>query len=387
MSRRQRSRPGTTLMEMLVALAIFGTIVTMTLGMLDNQLRAFNEGTAQVDALQNLRYTMSVLEKDLATVGINVSNEQPFLVYADTTVLVFNADYTSRVANDPFATYIDPAAGDEIAMAVTKERRFTVPRTTLSYPDTTYKVGMQNSPAETITFYFEPDTSTARPDDYRLMRKVNDQPADLIARGVLSLDGRPFFEYIRRVEPVSAPAYVTPVPPDSLPLRHVRVLHGVAADTGVLARIDRVRAVKVRFRITDHRPGRKERIYAAMRTIWFANAGLATRQTCGDLPILGGVGFTASRVMAGGLPAVQLSWSQATDESGGEKDVIRYVIYRSTGPGPVSDPYLSIPAGNTSYSYTDSDVEVGRLYYYSIAAQDCSPSLSAVFGAAPVMVF
>lgn len=386
-TRAWRARAGTTLMELLIALTLFGVIVTLTLSVLDNQLRAFNEGTVQVDAQQSLRYTMSVLEKDLATVGINIANDQPFLVYVDTSVIVFNADHTSRVANDPFATYVDQSATEEIVSAVTRERRFTIPRSTFMYPDTSYRMGGQNSPAETITFYFEPDDATARPDDYRLLRKVNDQPAELIANGMLHLGGLPFFEYTRRYDPVSAPSYVAQVAVDSLPMRHSRPLHGVGPDTGAVAVIDKVRAVKVRFRVTDNRPGAKERIYSALRTIWFANAGMATKQTCGDTPILGTVGLSATRVLVGGQPAVQLSWSPSTDETGGEQDVIRYVIYRNTGPGPVGDPYLSIPAGNPAYSYTDSQVEVGRIYYYSIAAQDCSPSISDVFQATPVFVF
>ena len=132
------------------------------------------------------------------------------------------------------------------------------------------------------------------------------------------------------------------------------------------------------------RPGANERVFTSTRTIWFANAGLATKQTCGDHPLLGGVGLTATAIMVNGSLAIRLAWSAATDETGGEKDVIRYVIYRANGPGPLGDPHVSVPAGNTSYSYIDYDVAPFNTYYYSIAAQDCTPSLSGAVTIAPI---
>jgi len=381
-----RARLGFTLIETLVSLTLLGVLITLTLRALDDQVRLFREGTTTADALQNARYAMSVFEKDLATVGTNVGPEQPFLVYADTHVVVFNADYISDVWNDLFAVYVDTAASNLIAGAVTPARRFQVPRTAFSYPDTTYRMGAQNSTAETITFYFEPDTSTARTDDYQLMRKVNDQPSDPIAQGILRIPNTPFFEYVRRITPPSAAPFLQSAPLASLPLRHTARLHGSPADTGRVSAIDSVRAVRVAFRVTDNRPGALQRTYNTARTIWFPNAGMAVRQTCGDEPITGNLNFLAAPVVIDGSAGVELTWSAATDETSGENDVIRYIIYRSDAPGPVTDPYLSIPAGNTNYTYTDFNVEPGITYYYSIAAQDCTPRLSDPNSAPPVIV-
>lgn len=379
-----RNRAGTTLIETLIALTLLGALITATLSLMDSEIRAFNAGTSQIDALQNVRFTMSVLEKDLATVGTNIGPNQPFMVYADSHVVVFNADYASSVENDPFAVYVDTAASNLITTVVPRQRRFILPRTSTAYPDSTYRVGGANSPAETITFYFEPDTSTTRTDDYRLYRKVNDQPSDVIARNLLRLPGnQPFFQYTRRIEPLSGAAYIEVIPQNQLPLRHQRVFHGAPNDTGTFAAIDRIRAVKVNFRVTNMHPTR-ERIYSASRTIWFPNAGQNMKQTCGDEPIFGNSTPTRWSTTYNGLPAIELNWPRAVDEAGGERDVIRYVVYRQTSPGPVGDPFLSIPAGQTSYTYHDTDITPGVLYYYSIAAQDCTPTLSDVISLAPI---
>ena len=87
-------------------------------------------------------------------------------------------------------------------------------------------------------------------------------------------------------------------------------------------------------------------------------------------------------------PVVQLDWLPATDESIGEKDVIRYVLYRRSVPntGIWGDPFLSIPAGAASYTYEDATVQVGGTYQYAHAAQDCTPSLSPLSPAQQVTV-
>jgi len=84
---------------------------------------------------------------------------------------------------------------------------------------------------------------------------------------------------------------------------------------------------------------------------------------------------------------VQLTWSPATDEAGGEADVARYVLWRrevgNTGWG---DPYIAVPAGQPGYSYQDAAVESGKAYEFALAAQDCTPSLSTLAQSAPVVI-
>ena len=66
------------------------------------------------------------------------------------------------------------------------------------------------------------------------------------------------------------------------------------------------------FRITDDQPGSKERIYPAARTLWFANAGIKIKMTCGDEPILGTISFAAANVVVDGVNAIALTWNAAS---------------------------------------------------------------------------
>lgn len=110
-------------------------------------------------------------------------------------------------------------------------------------------------------------------------------------------------------------------------------------------------------------------------------------ESCGDRPILGtGLG-AAVATLGSGEPGVELVWNPATDESRGERDVVRYVIWRrSAGDPEWGDPYVSIPAGSPSYLYTDAAVAPGETYLYALAAQDCTPSLSDRTTAGPVTI-
>jgi len=75
---------------------------------------------------------------------------------------------------------------------------------------------------------------------------------------------------------------------------------------------------------------------------------------------------------------VQLTWAPATDENSGEKDIERYVVWRRPSTTPDwGDPLVSIPSGLPGYTYVDGSVTIGTTYYYALAAQDCSPALSA----------
>src|SRR5439155_1197931 len=77
----------------------------------------------------------------------------------------------------------------------------------------------------------------------------------------------------------------------------------------------------------------------------------------------------------------------ATDEYGGEKDVVQYVIWRKR----ITDvtwgtPYLSLPAGSPTYVYDDAVVTSGLTYQYQLAAADCTPSSSPTTTSAPVTI-
>ncbi len=368
---------GMTLIEMVIALAVFSAVMAAALSFLRSESRAFNLGTERLNTAQNLRFAVNLLEQDLRTAGAGVPDEQPFLVYAGRDVVAFNADYTTNVKNDVFAVYYDPDAATGEVTALTRAQRVQIPNTLFTYPDTTYILAGVNSPAETIIFFFRPDSLTARADDYGLFRQVNGRPAELVARNLLQTPGLPLFQYYRLVTPQNGPPRYEPVADALLPLVHTLPIHLSPGDTGVAGRIDSVRAVQINVTGTNGLTGAAERQRVLSRLVRFPNAGLANRRTCGDEPLLGSALVATPGAGSAGEPIVTLAWNAATDETGGEKDVVRYVIWRRLQAAPDwGDPYLSIPAGNANYAYVDGAVNSGDGYVYALAAQDCTPGLS-----------
>ena len=371
-------RDGMSLVELMVVMLLFGVIVSGALGFLSVQNRAFNLGADRMSALQEMRYGVHSLYQDLRTLGTNIVPWQPALVYADEDVVVFSADYTSNAANDFSAVFVDVNAPDGEVAAPTSS--FQVPNGAASLPDTIYRTGAGTvSPAEMIVFWFAPDTTTTRSDDYALWRQVNSATPELLARNVLKAsDGTPFFRFFNLVTPASAAEHIDTVAPSRLPLLHVAV-HASPADTGRSALADSVRAVRVTYATTNGVTGSQERIVELSRVVSLPNAGVVALKTCGDEPILGtSLGATAG-TSGTGEPEVTLTWSPATDEGQGEQDVIRYVIYRrADGAGDWGDPYLSIPAGESAYTYVDRVVQSGERWQYGLSAQDCTPSLSSM---------
>lgn len=369
---RTMPRAGFTLVELLVAMAVFGVIMTTVLGFMGASVRAYAGGSRAVEASQNLLFLSAVLQRELRTAGTNVPAGQPFLVYAGDDVVAFHADYVSRV-EDPFAIHHDPDAPSGMVSAITSAERSGIPLTGVAYPDTTYRLGTANSPAELIAFYFAPDTSTDRADDFALLRRVNAGESEVVTNHLLRMPGRPFFEYLRIASTADGPGIV---PVATTPLFHSVPVHLAAGDTGSFAVIDSVRAVRFNVVVTNGRDGEAEQILEQSHTVWLRNAGLATQRTCGSAPIFGSAPIATGR-LEDGEPVIELRWDAATDETGGEEDVVRYVIWRTpTGSSADGDPFLSIPAGNASYTYMDRTVVSGQTWVYTIAAQDCTPSLS-----------
>ncbi len=385
--RRSAAERGTTLVELLIALAVFSIVMAGALSFLRSQGRAMSLGNERMASVQNLRFALETVERELRTAGINVPDQQPFLVYGGPEVVAFNADLVTSVANDISAVYYDPDAPSGTVTAITKLQTITLPRTAFAYPDTTYTVSGSNSLAETIIFFFAADSTTARPDDYILLRQVNNAPPEMVSRNLLRTPGMPWFTYYRLVSPAAAAAYIDSVPAGQLPLAHAVKIHLSPADTGRFALVDSVRAVRLSLTATNGLTGMAERRRTITRLIRLPNAGLASRKTCGDTPLLG-TGLNATlTTLPSGERAVTLSWSAATDEFGGEKDVERYVIWRRRAAEFVfGDPYLSIPAGNPTYSYADAAVQSGESYAYALAAQDCTPTLSSQATAAWVTI-
>lgn len=375
-----RDRQGLTLIEILIALTIYGVVVAGALGFVASQNTAFHLSLDRMSVLRNARYVVETLATDIPTLGTNVPAQQPGVVYADDDVFAFSADYATNVANDIFAVYIDEDA--PAGQVTVPGSALTLPNSSFSWPDSAYEVGSGTaSPAELLVFFFAEDSTTTRGDDYSLYRQINDGTPELVARNILQpTGGVPFFRYFRRVDYASSASIIDTIPQASLPVAHTVPYHGAAQDTGSAALADSIRAVRVSFRTTNGRSGVQERIGEVTRLITMPNSGLGVLKSCGDEPILGTILNVANAVDAGGDPVAELTWNAATDESGGEKDVVRYVIYRQEAPltADWGDPFLSIPAGQASYVYQDGKVDSGVQYAYALSAQDCTPSLSAM---------
>ncbi|MFQ5538150.1 MAG: prepilin-type N-terminal cleavage/methylation domain-containing protein [Gemmatimonadota bacterium] len=377
---------GMTLPELIVALTVFAVVITAAVAFMARQNTAFQTGISRITVLRNLRYATTTLSQDLETLGTNVPGSQPALLYADEDVIAFSADYATNVANDPFAVFYDPDApqGQVVAPAAS----FSLPNAPVTLPDTVYEsVPGVRSPAEILIFFFGPDTSTTRTDDFLLYRQVNDAEPEVIARRLLQTGSNPFFSYLRLGPDASGELAVVPVPDSLIPLRHLAPIHGSAPDTGSSAIADSVRAVQVQISATNGLSGPDEVVVQLSRLIALPNAGFGMLATCGAAPILG-VGLNAAATTLGtGEKAVRLTWTPAVDENGGEGDVVRYVIWRrSAGAPDWGDPYLAIPAGAASYTYEDAAVEAGTAYQYALAAQDCTPTLSSLAVSGTVLV-
>jgi prepilin-type N-terminal cleavage/methylation domain-containing protein len=369
-------RAGMTLIELLVALTIFGVVITSAIAFAARQNSAFQESLVRLGALRNLRYALTTLEQDLQTLGTNVPGTQPGLLYGGADVIVFSADYATNVAADPFAVFYDPDAPAGQVTAPTGP--LTVPTTAATVADSAFIVAGVPSPAEVITFYFEGDSATVRTDDFVLYRRVNGGAPDLLARNLLRIGGAPFFSYTRQRMDSTGALSFQPVAVADLPLRHVAPFHMAVADTGRLAWADSIRAVGVTLGATNGLDGSEERRVDGSRVIPLPNAGATVLTTCGSAPLLGVALTAVVGTTPTGDPLVTLAWNPAIDEAGGEGDVVRYVLWKQNLSDPGwGDPYLAIPGGAPAYTYEDAAVERSAIYEFALAAQDCTPTLSA----------
>jgi prepilin-type N-terminal cleavage/methylation domain-containing protein len=363
-----QNRRGMTLIEMLVALVIFTVVLAGALGGLRSQSRGFDRGSDEMSILQNMRFAADLLAQEIRTSGTNLAADQAPVVYAGANAFAFNADLTSNVANDLFAVYVDLDApsGQVSTFLLANARPIPQSAPAFTYPLADYSGTM----AETIIFFFEPDTSTTSGTDFRLMRQVNDQPAEVLVRNALPYPGRTFFKYL----------YENANRIDTVPTAWYPMSHSAAQftgdETGVLGRINLLRATEVNFTVTNGRTGTALRSQQMSFIVSLPNTGIDKVQTCGAPPILG-VPLVATSGGTAGAETIRLTWTAAADEVGGERDVLRYVIWRRPfGSATWGDPYRSIPAGNATYLFSDQAVTVGQTWEYQLAAQDCTPALS-----------
>ena len=365
-------RRGMTLVELMVAMTIFGVVISVALSFMAQQNTAFQTSLERMSALRNARYALTTLGQDLETAGTNVPGSQPSLVYADDDVVLFSADYATNTAGDPFAVFYDPGAPAGQVSAPTAA--FTIPTTSVTAADTVYESGGTASPAEMIAFFFQADSLTDRDDDFMLMRQVNGAEPEVVARHLQRDGATPFFQFERAAD---GAAGLEPVADSLLPVHHAEPIHLAAGDTAASALADSVRTVRVTLVASNGLLGPNERTVRIERAIALPNAGQQRLTTCGSAPIFGDSLAATPTTLAGGERAVELTWGRAVDESGGEADVVRYVLWRrEVGSSDWGVPFVAVPAGAASYGYTDATVDSAGVYEFAVAAQDCTPTLS-----------
>jgi len=379
-----RTNKGFTLVELLVAMVIFVVVLGAAMSFLVAQSKSFRRGSDEMNTLQNMSFGADNLDSQLRTAGSNTVDNQPIAVYGGNNTFSFNTNYVSNDTTDIFAVYFDPDAPAAQVEALRQANQISIPGSSpaWNYPSMDYLTTAGTiSTAELITLYFTPDLETSRTDDYTLMRQVNNNAAEVLVRQVLpDSTNLPFFRYYMiRPPAANQMQQLTLVPAAQLPLKHTFATHGDGADT---TRIDSLRAVLVSYVITNGQTGSLERTQRISLNIPLPNMGLKQLKICGSEPILG-TGLTATWQPA--TSKMRLTWLPAFDENYGEKDVVRYVIWKKKTTDPSwTDPLTSVAAGQANYTYDDnSGFQSGASYEYRMAAQDCSPKLSTQVSAFP----
>ena len=177
-----RARRGFTVVEMVLSMALMLAIFGLATQLFRRQSTQVSSQAGRLDAQQNSRFALSMLDRELRVAGVGVADAQPLLVMAGATALTFNADLVALDTGDLGAVYINPDADSAAADVMRTSNKVTLPGTTKEYPDTTY---MQNvgvpSNAETISYWLSPDSTSTRTNQYVLFRRVNARPPKVVA--------------------------------------------------------------------------------------------------------------------------------------------------------------------------------------------------------------
>ncbi len=378
------TRRGFTIIELLIAMTILLAVIAVAVGTFRRSSNLLAAQSGRLEAQQNARFAVTTLDRELRMAGVGVVDVQPILVEASNTAITFNVDLISRVPGDVGAVYVDTSADTSAVSAMRTNNKITLPGLAVNYPDSSYvQAGGVPGSAETISYYLVRDSSSSHANEYMLYRRVNATAPTVLARGILFNANDTLFQYFTS----DTLGNLTAVPTGKLPLYHKAAVHGSAADTGKFALIDSIRTVRVHLAAIYHDPRQGDVIRRIQSTVRILNAGLINRTTCGDPPI-GATAVTAVPSLLGApSPFVTISWTASVDETGGEKDVERYALYRRPDTVATFDqPFSSIPAGSATYAFTDNNVQSGDHWIYGVSAQDCTPANSPIATTGTIIV-
>jgi prepilin-type N-terminal cleavage/methylation domain-containing protein len=361
---------GFTLVEIIIALTLLSILGAAAVTFLVKQTRAVMVISGRLDAQQNVSFAIDAISHDLRVAGVGLGNQQPMVIEAHPYAVTFNADLvTTDTASVTTATYFDPSVPESLTVALKPSNKITYPLGAISYPDSTYyqSSGLLSN-AETISYYFTPDSTSSVAGEYLLLKRINNAAPTLLARAIVFPGGTPGFRYFIPGAAVNSRVEVTT---PTLPLYFKA--GSVGPDT-MLAKISEVR-VQLDAMYVDPVEGDVYR--SANENVPLLNAGLAHTQGC-QSPPLAPATLTQTAWPSG--DSVGVSWPASGDEVGGKHDVKSYSIYRQiAGSGVWNTPIYTIAvAGTPTYAFEDKAVPLGQSYTYAVVARDCTPSLSAI---------
>lgn len=372
---------GFTMIEMLIAMVVLSLVMAATLSLFRSQTQNFRKGGNRMELSQNVRYALGTVERVLRTTGAGTAGSQPMLVYGGNDVIVVNTNFASDI-QDGNAVYINPDLPAGAVDGLKTATPITIFGTAINYPAVNYTYGAATGTrAETISFYFQLDATTANANDYILYERVNAMAPEMVARNILAYPGRPFFEYfaettdaagvplIQQVTAARAPAT------QALPIRHSANVHGSGADINGSALADSIRLVRVNMVVTNGQTGTDLASRQISTTMMMPNNGLTQLKSCGDAPVATGA-LTAVPPGVGG--GARLRWARSPDELSGEVDVSQYnVYYRLNGTPDWNTMITVMPTGAATYDITSGvGITSGLTYDFAVAAQDCTPQES-----------
>jgi prepilin-type N-terminal cleavage/methylation domain-containing protein len=362
-----RRRHGMTLMEVMVAMVVMAMVLGAAMSFFIGQSRSYSAAAKAFNQVQNVRFGADLLDQHLRAAGANTTPGQPALVYLDPKAFAFNADYSSPDSGTT-AIYYTPGAPTLETQGVLAANAFQIPGISVAYtyPTVDYAIAPGiPSPAELITFWFQPDSTSPAPGVYALYRQVNNGAAEAVVRNILP-DTVPFFQYLKlSTNGTTGLQTLVPVAPAELPASYTSTLM-----------LDSVRAVQITYRVTNGDSGTAQRIQSFSLTSALPNLTSPQLSTCGNVPQpVPSVTATASGTS--GFDSVTVTWNPSPDEWSGERDIMRYIIWRRLATDTTwNAPFASVPNGQAAYSFIDQTAPHAVGVEYAVSAQDCTPSFS-----------
>ncbi len=394
------ARAGFTIAELLVAAVLTVVVVGAALPFVTGQPKVIAAAAVRGEAAQNARFALTTLDRELRMVGTGTTPTQPMLIAADPYAITFNADLVTSDSLDIWGISYDPSV-DTLATVALQPPAVTLPRSLGSYPQAPFldRDGTVAG-AETISYWVSRDSSSPRPNEYVLFRQVNRLAPAVVTTGIVLKPGDVFFKYLWVKDTT---ATIDTVPPSAFPLRHLAATHGSPADTGengrIASQVDRVRAVIVNAaaQYADPRRGGTLGQRTARASTTLINVTALRRNSCGTAPDGVPVTGVTPTPSSGSPNYVTLTWTAVTDDGAGERDVDRYLIYRSINGAAFQNPIADVPATGRSgqqYTYVDYDVKRAPVppqtasstnsFVYAVVAQDCQPQVSVTVPTSPL---